>query len=830
MSDWESVPLRNRRQFRTILVGLFSSREADTRIVMADTDGMLLNFSVSDLPAIAKPNVKAGRWQDRQAAKRTSRSGPNAVTPTTNGVGPGLNSRPHQDEHHADADSTSKRPAKRQRVGEFKPASTRAAAASTTAAAANKIVDRSGGREVISSLFSSNPTSQTATDKQGDDTESQEATNAPLIDGLDTFTTLGLTTSLSTHLLTKMELKAPTAIQRATIPELIKDDADAFIQAETGSGKTLAYLLPIVQRITGIKRQAATSDIGDGKIHRDSGLFAIILAPTRELCKQISVVLDNLLRSAHWIVAGTVIGGEKKKSEKARLRKGLNILVATPGRLADHLDNTEVLDVRSVRWLVLDEGDRLMELGFEEEIKGIVGKLEERGRLSRTAGQHTSSSLPDRRITILCSATMKMNVQRLGEISLKDAVHLKAEPGEKGSTSEDSKASGDIFSAPAQLKQSYAVVPAKLRMVTLAAVLKRAFSRKGSVTKAIVFITCADSVDFHFDLFCHPDGMPTSDAMSSSAGGLTSSKLGGKVKSAASAASRAPSINTITSLASPLLTTHATHPVTLHRLHGTLHQPVRTATLRAFSTSLTPSILLCTDIASRGLDLPSVDLILEYDPPCSLSEHLHRIGRTARAGRDGRAMIFLLPGAEESYVPLLKSATHDCGRGVIRHTAEELLKKGFTPSNPNARSNWEESATELQLGMERWVVTSERMADLARKAFQSSIRAYATHEKSERHIFNLQEVHLGHLAKSFALRERPGGMGSGPGRSSGRSRNAVDTGGRSNSDKVSARVASGPGKNAGMDDVREVNTEEAARRMRMKMKEHMGGISEFNLG
>ena len=91
---------------------------------------------------------------------------------------------------------------------------------------------------------------------------------------------------------------------------------------------------------------------GQPIVHRDSGLFAIVLAPTRELCKQISVVLEGLLRCAHWIVAGTVIGGEKKKSEKARLRKGLNILVATPGRLADHLDNTQVLDVSNVRWLV----------------------------------------------------------------------------------------------------------------------------------------------------------------------------------------------------------------------------------------------------------------------------------------------------------------------------------------------------------------------------------------------------------------------------------------------------------------------------------------------
>jgi len=128
---------------------------------------------------------------------------------------------------------------------------------------------------------------------------------------------------------------------------LIKENSDAFIQAETGSGKTLAYLLPIVQRIIELSETLKKQNVEDGldAVHRDSGLFAIILAPTRELSKQIALVLESLLRCAHWIVAGTVIGGEKKKSEKARLRKGINILVATPGRLADHLEHTERLNV-----------------------------------------------------------------------------------------------------------------------------------------------------------------------------------------------------------------------------------------------------------------------------------------------------------------------------------------------------------------------------------------------------------------------------------------------------------------------------------------------------
>ena len=369
-----------------------------------------------------------------------------------------------------------------------------------------------GGKpgQVISSLFSFNPSSKTNFEEPEEEQEPAKPSNAPLTEEMATFTALGLSRRLAAHLSTKMDMKAPTAIQKAAIPEMIKDDSDAFIQAETGSGKTLAYLLPIVERILAISSK-------ETQVHRDSGLFAIVLAPTRELCKQIATVLEKILRCAPWIVGTTVIGGESKQSEKARLRKGVNILIATPGRLADHLDNTEVLKVGTVRWLVLDEGDRLMELGFEEEIKGIVEKIGRRSLVVDKENNLDLTVLPKRRVTVLCSATMKMNVQRLGEISLKDAVHIQADPSDEevakdkaDGTEGDEKA----FSAPAQLKQAYAVVPAKMRLVTLSAILKRAFARRGSVMKAIVFISCADSVDFHFSLFSRPIEVSPEDAES----------------------------------------------------------------------------------------------------------------------------------------------------------------------------------------------------------------------------------------------------------------------------------------------------------------------------
>jgi ATP-dependent RNA helicase DDX31/DBP7 len=668
-----------------------------------------------------------------------------------------------------------------------------------------------GGKpgQVISSLFSFNPSSKTKFEEPEEEQEPAKPSNAPLTEEMATFTALGLSRRLAAHLSTKMDMKAPTAIQKAAIPEMIKDDSDAFIQAETGSGKTLAYLLPIVERILAISSK-------ETQVHRDSGLFAIVLAPTRELCKQIATVLEKILRCAPWIVGTTVIGGESKQSEKARLRKGVNILIATPGRLADHLDNTEVLKVGTVRWLVLDEGDRLMELGFEEEIKGIVEKI---GRRSLVVDKKTNldlSVLPKRRVTVLCSATMKMNVQRLGEISLKDAVHIQADPSDEEvakDKADGTESNEKAFSAPAQLKQAYAVVPAKMRLVTLSAILKRAFARRGSVMKAIVFISCADSVDFHFSLFSRPIEVSTEDAESEV-----------KVPEITKTELTKDTIAHATSFSSQA------NSVIMHKLHGSLAQNIRTATLKAFTESAEPCVMICTDVASRGLDLPNVDYVIEYDPPFSADDHLHRVGRTARAGKDGRALIFLLPGEEEEYVSILASGYRDGKKSLTHNTAEDLLRKGFGGTG----KEWEDRATEWQLEVERWTLESPKYLEMARRGFQSHIRAYATHVAAERHIFNMQTLHLGHLAKAFALRDKPGSIkvpGLRPAKMTKADRSVAARKAKRGEVEDKAPEGERVRKQKKLElDLPSVDGNDAVRRMKRKMKEHMAAASEFNIG
>ncbi|KAH8809034.1 P-loop containing nucleoside triphosphate hydrolase protein [Xylogone sp. PMI_703] len=836
-------------------------------------DGLLMNFDIGDAPLVTKTKLQGGRWKDRLVAKKLSKHRIDKASGRTRAPADReiFNKARHvtsREEYIGPSDS--ERAPKRQRIendyrqtgrdeniaavvsGKLPPGSIKIGGkndgsrqdTSRPAVVSGKLPPGSiriggpGGRfnkkdfssepskhnardrgkpgQVISSLFTFNPSSKT-TFEDGDtiETEPAKPSNAPLTEEMATFTNLGLSRRLAAHLSTKLEMKAPTAIQKATIPQMVKDDSDAFIQAQTGSGKTLAYLLPIVQRIMAVSSGDENTS-NDTKINRNSGLFAIILAPTRELCKQISTVLERLLRCAPWIVGTTVIGGESKKSEKARLRKGVNILVATPGRMTDHLDNTEVLDVSTVRWLVLDEGDRLMELGFEDEIKRIVDTISKRALALRDKNGQVFETLPKRRVTVLCSATMKMDVQRLGEISLTDAVHIKADSsegeviGDKGSADTEAKA----FSAPAQLKQSYAVVPAKLRLVTLTAVLKHTFARRGSVMKAIIFISCADSVDFHFALF--------SRSIESSIGDDKPPEI---------TATLPKSELTKDTIAIGTAFSSESNQVVLHRLHGSLAQNVRTATLKSFTESKEPCVLICTDVASRGLDLPNMDYVIEYDPPFSAEEHLHRVGRTARAGRDGRALIFLLPGDEEEYVSVLASGYREGKKALGRHTAEELLRKGFAGTG----KEWEDRATEWQLEIERWTLDSPKHLEMARRGFQSHIRAYATHVAGERHIFNMQTLHLGHLAKAFALRDKPGSIkvpGLRPAKMT-KAERSVSSRKAKNRDEKEEKAPEGERERKQRKlelDLPPVDTNDAAKRMRMKMKEHMAGANEFNIG
>ncbi|KAF8977638.1 ATP-dependent RNA helicase dbp7 [Entomortierella lignicola] len=619
--------------------------------------------------------------------------------------------------------------------------------------------------------------------------------NAPL--NTSTFTGIGLDEDLVTHMESKLRVTMPTTIQQKAIPVLLgptlkvgdnipKTDTDVIIQAETGSGKTLTYLLPIVNRLI----EAEASPALDLESKRSIGTLAIIMTPTRELAKQILQVLETLLRMpassvtgkkrSHWIVPGIVIGGDKKKSEKARLRKGVNILVGTPGRLLDHLQNTKSFNVQSLRWLVLDEADRLLELGFEESMTAILKILDARVKIaaSVTSGNDTTKVWPQKRQTVLCSATLSDEVQRLAGSSLVDPIYISAKKdvanakgiqGAEMIVAEEKKA--QQFSTPEQLKQLYVIVQAKLRLVTLTATLKSAFTNiaKGAkAPKVVVFLSSCDSVDFHHGLFANagkeikkehsedgyfgqdyerdeqenekpeeeiPDFVSASNRIDTKAIRDEMYKAKRETERANAKKARAQ-----LSLKGAILP-----DVPLFRLHGNLAQALRTDTYFEFCKA-SSGVLFATDVAARGLDLPDVSHIIQYDPPSDLKDYVHRVGRTARLGRDGEAMLFLLP-SEVKYLELLTAQ----GLPNQEVSVTSILMKLAPPKS----TEYQQPATDIQNSMERYNLHSPENMAIARGAFWAFVKSYATHPSTEKHIFHIKNLHLGHIAKSFALREAP---------------------------------------------------------------------------
>ncbi|XP_060739220.1 probable ATP-dependent RNA helicase DDX31 [Tachysurus vachellii] len=504
-----------------------------------------------------------------------------------------------------------------------------------------------------------------------------------------------------------LNISSMTSVQKQTIPVLMAGK-DAVVRSQTGSGKTLAYGIPVVQSLQAVQP----------KIKRSDGPLALVIVPTRELAQQSFQIFQKLLKPFTWIVPGVLMGGEKRKAEKARLRKGINVLISTPGRLVDHIKNTLSIAFSAVRWLVLDEADRTLDLGFEKDLTVILNALNAGGSA---------------RQTVLLSATLTEGLSRLTSISMNDPVYIQVSDVTDKSvdTSEPLLSSqsppsqqADSYTVPDKLQQYMVVVPSKLRLVCLAAfILARCKFERDQ--KLIVFISSCEAVEFLITLL--------------------SNVLCGKP----STANKQPgSIN-------------------FHRLHGNMEQEERTEVFQEFSQSKT-GVLLCTDVAARGLDLPQVTWILQFNPPSSAAEYVHRVGRTARIGAQGNSLLFLTP-SETAYMNVL--ANHNISLREMKN--EDILSTLLKDERFRGRGNWDkkksvgareqdvrERATVLQTDFENYVHASAESVQAAKKALQSFVRAYTAYPSALKHIFHIRHLHLGHAAKSFGLRDAPQSLSS----------------------------------------------------------------------
>eukprot|EP00927_Polykrikos_kofoidii_P073655 TRINITY_DN69673_c0_g1_i1.p1 TRINITY_DN69673_c0_g1~~TRINITY_DN69673_c0_g1_i1.p1 ORF type:complete len:517 (-),score=103.10 TRINITY_DN69673_c0_g1_i1:43-1593(-) len=323
-----------------------------------------------------------------------------------------------------------------------------------------------------------------------------------------------------------LKWSSPTMIQADCIPWALQG-RDIIGLAETGSGKTGAFALPIVQRL----------------LDNPQRFYACALAPTRELCVQIGEQFEAI-GSGIKLQTAVIVGGLDMVTQAMALAKRPHVVVATPGRLVDHLENTKGFHLKTIKYLVLDEADRLLSMDFDEALDKILG------------------AIPRDRNTFLFSATMTSKVSKLQRASLRNPV--KVEVNTKHDTAKT-------------LVQGYMFVPHKFKQTYFSALLSHY-----QHYSAMIFVdTC-----------------------------LSAQKLAIMLRHLG-----------MSSIA----------------LHGQMSQAQRLGALGGFKAK-DKRILVCTDVASRGLDVPAVDLVINYDIPRNSKDYIHRVGRTARAGRAGRAV------------------------------------------------------------------------------------------------------------------------------------------------------------------------------------------------
>ncbi|MCJ1275742.1 ATP-dependent RNA helicase dbp4 [Puttea exsequens] len=246
--------------------------------------------------------------------------------------------------------------------------------------------------------------------------------------------------------------KSLTDIQKKAVPHALKG-ADILGAAKTGSGKTLAFLVPVLENL--YRRRWTELD----------GLGALILSPTRELAIQIFEVLRKIGRY-HTFSAGLVIGGKSLQEERERLGR-MNILVCTPGRMLQHMDQTAAFEIDNLQMLVLDEADRIMDMGFQSTVDAIV--------------EH----LPKKRQTLLFSATQTQKVSDLARLSLKDPEYVSVHEAASSAT-------------PSTLQQNYIVTPLPVKLDTL-----WSFLRSNLKSKILVFLSSGKQVRFVYEAFRH---------------------------------------------------------------------------------------------------------------------------------------------------------------------------------------------------------------------------------------------------------------------------------------------------------------------------------------
>lgn len=363
--------------------------------------------------------------------------------------------------------------------------------------------------------------------------------------------------------LKRLGIVTPTPIQAQAI-EPAMQGRDVLGTAQTGTGKTFAFLLPILSRM-----------------EKEEGGAALILSPTRELAQQTYEALRDLVERDERFTAVLVIGGDNIERQIAKLAKRPRFIIATPGRVIDHMQR-KTIDLTDVRYFVLDETDRMLDMGFRDDIQTIAYILPETNKQ-----------------TLLFSATMPKEITSLAAKYLKDPVRVQI---------------GSVTSTVDLVSQEIICLGVREKLPQLIHELK---TRKGSI---LVFVRTKHGAD----------------------------RLAKQLKM---------------------------YGIKANALHGDLRQNRRQQVMDSFRDGMLP-VLVATDVAARGIDVPHIGHVINYDLPQCPEDYIHRIGRTGRAGSVGCAVSFIA-GDEDKWREISEVAQFSTPVKLVEKTLEALPEPKF---------------------------------------------------------------------------------------------------------------------------------------------------------
>lgn len=377
-----------------------------------------------------------------------------------------------------------------------------------------------------------------------------------------------------------------TPIQSQAIPAIIAG-RDLLGCAQTGTGKTGAFALPLLHRLDELNREMGVQRPSD-RVPR-----ALVLCPTRELALQITQSLASYGRNLR-LRNLAIFGGVNQHNQVRGLRAGVDILIATPGRLLD-LMNQGYIDLSAIEILVLDEADRMLDMGFINDIRRIT------------------SEVPEDRQTLLFSATMPRAIEQLAASQLRDPIRVEVTP---------------VASTVDTIAQSVYHIPKPAK-----AALLRELLATEPIGRTLVFARTKHGAD-------------------------------------------------------RIVTNLRDAGVSADAIHGNKSQNARTRALNGFKTGRT-QVLVATDIASRGIDVDGITHVINFDLPPDAETYVHRIGRTARAGRSGIAISFC-DETERSSLRDIERVTnkklHRANDGEQRFTESRAAPRpGHNPQKPRSR-------------------------------------------------------------------------------------------------------------------------------------------------